>query len=738
MSGINRMDATKDAIGSIIEQYSELGELNVNIIDFSQTVSTSDWILNNDNGVKDYLNFIEPSGEAYYDDAINAVMQSHEAPEVTHNILYFMTDGAPSAGHQLDDTLEAEWSEYRDANFDEVYAVALGGSLNSNFDMNGSLDAITGDSNNSFMITSASDLEATLLATVESDKRVSGDLIDSGENSMFDFGADGGYISSVVIGDKEYNYNAVDGEKLTVTTADGAILTLDFVSGEYTYQANLATVSEGKQESIMVMGVDGDGDKVESELIINVDTEAVKDTDGDIIITNIIDGTFEIPAFTLLANDNPSIMKGFNDTHTVDMELSYENETFTIDPTKDFEYDFGKEMGRFEKGDEDLALNRKDFGHTNSDSVKDSSMPTVQVEGEFSENDADMMSLNLKEGEWLVLDIDNGYNGDADASVDTTLTLYTKDADGNLVEIAMNEESKIVTGGTGSTYENDPFLSYQAKDDAEYFVKVSNSGENNEGTYTLMLSILPTFDDMRFEYTTQEGEGSVVNFMRTALDTLYGSDKSEIFLAEDEDTQIFADGGDDTLEGGAGNDTLEGGDGSDILNAGDGSDILFGGADNDSLDGGAGDDTLSGGSGHDRLDGGLGEDTLEGGEGNDTLVYDANDSIIDGGVDSDSLIVNEDIDFSNIDTIKNIENINIENSDVNVKLNLDSLIDMTDDDNTLTIFGDEKDSLTLENGDGEWSFEGQEQDAKAKTTLNIYEQDGSIVKVDEDIEISIA
>ncbi|MEA3451340.1 MAG: vWA domain-containing protein, partial [Bacteroidota bacterium] len=548
--GASRMDATKDAIGTIVEQYSKLGELNINIIDFSESVAGSGWLMNDENGVKDYLNFIEPNGEAHYDDAIKAVINSDEVPEADNNILYFMSDGAPSAGHHLDDDLQAEWNEYRDNSFDAVYAVASGGSwVNTNFDMESSLDAITGNSDNSFMIHSVSDLESTLLTTIDSDKKVSGDLIDNSDNAMFNFGADGGYISSIVIDSKEYSYNPKEGDTITVTTPQGAILTLDFKSGEYSYQANLSTIQSGEKEAITVMGVDGDGDKVQSQLLINLDTEAVKDTSGDIIITNITEGAFEIPAFTLLANDNPSVVSGFNDTKTVDMELEYDDSgMFLVDPTKDFISDFGSEMTTFDKEREDLAISREDFGYvSDGDSVKDATMPTVQINGELAEDDADMMSLNLEEGEWLILDVDNGYNGDEDDSVDTTLTLYTKDSDGNLVAVMMNEESKIVSGGSGSTYKNDPFLSYQVKEDAEYFVKVSNSGTENEGRYTLMISIVPALDEMKFEYETQEGEGSVVNFMRTALDTLHGSEKSEILLADDEDTIMFADGGDDTL-----------------------------------------------------------------------------------------------------------------------------------------------------------------------------------------------
>ncbi|MBN9022004.1 MAG: hypothetical protein J0H08_07905, partial [Rhizobiales bacterium] len=57
------------------------------------------------------------------------------------------------------------------------------------------------------------------------------------------------------------------------------------------------------------------------------------------------------------------------------------------------------------------------------------------------------------------------------------------------------------------------------------------------------------------------------------------------------------------------------------------------------LTGSDGANVLTGGDGADTIDGGLGGDTLDGGAGNDTITYDAGDVSIDGGDDTDTLVV---------------------------------------------------------------------------------------------------
>jgi hypothetical protein len=109
----------------------------------------------------------------------------------------------------------------------------------------------------------------------------------------------------------------------------------------------------------------------------------------------------------------------------------------------------------------------------------------------------------------------------------------------------------------------------------------------------------------------------------SAADTLNG-------LAGDD--RLVGQGGNDSLFGGTGADSLDGGTGVDRLDGGDGIDFLGGGAGNDTSDGGAGNDYL-----FDLLN----FNTLRGGLGDDRLVSNK-DSQLDGGVDNDTLVYDQD------------------------------------------------------------------------------------------------
>ncbi|SFV75794.1 Hemolysin-type calcium-binding region [hydrothermal vent metagenome] len=762
-----KMDITKEAINSILDKYSQMGEVNINIIDFSDKAQNSGWILDDDNSAKDYINFIEPNGGSNYANALEEVMAtSANAPQANHNILYFVTDGASSEDSALSDSLLARWNEFRDATFSEINGISFEGDTQKSHSV---MQSIVGENGNNIAVNSVNDLSAALHYTVHTDNSISGDLT-GGKDFMFDFGADGGYIKSVTIDgtthtfDKNSSSLETGSPIQTFTTKLGGIFSINFLTGEYSYQANTAQNQSGEHESFHFVAVDNDGDIASSTLKIDLDTFANLDTNNDIIITNKTQGNIDIPAWTLLNNDNQGYnlhIDSFDKAKYMDINFDKTSGMFSLEGYDDYVSPFGTgEIGQVninqdgnEKNensgdsfDKAIELSREEFGYLSSaekDLVKDATMPTMRVNGTLdSDHTEEFVKVKLQKGEWLVLDIDNGYDmskgddGDGD-SVDTTLTLY--DADGN--EIAMNEEAKVVSGGTGSNYKYDPFLSYHVQEDGEYYVKVSAGSHDGVGNYTLMTSILPTFDKMGFEYNAVDDLGressSLVDFMRTASQTLIGDDRSEVFISNDNDAIIDAKGGDDAILGGIGNDIIDGGSGDDSIKGGEGDDVIDGGSGEDIIEGGAGKDTIDGGSGHDLIDGGAGEDMLQGGKGSDTFVYDTQDKLVDGGADTDSILVHNNIDFTQLDNVKNIETIDMhDGADEHITLDVDAIIDMTDDKKTITIYGDDsaKDEVTIKNGDGEWSYKGQEVD-KDNHILNIYEQDGATIKIDEDIRL---
>lgn len=130
------------------------------------------------------------------------------------------------------------------------------------------------------------------------------------------------------------------------------------------------------------------------------------------------------------------------------------------------------------------------------------------------------------------------------------------------------------------------------------------------------------------------------------------------------------------------------------------SSIYFGG---NTLAGDAGNDVIIGNSNDEVLVGGSGDDQLLGGAGDDILITDGLDSVIDGGVGFDTVILNNGInlDFSdtNIESIANIEKIDMIDGDHAItNLTLSDVLDMTDsgNGNTLEITGDASDTLEVD------------------------------------------
>ena len=140
-----------------------------------------------------------------------------------------------------------------------------------------------------------------------------------------------------------------------------------------------------------------------------------------------------------------------------------------------------------------------------------------------------------------------------------------------------------------------------------------------------------------------------------------------------------------------------------------GDDLLKGRAGADTIQGFGGDDTLIGNSGGDLLDGGAGADALFGGGGADTLVWDFADLIIDGGRNSDTLRVDGvDADIASFiasgGNIEDIEQVDLRGGGENeLTLTYEDVLEMTDNDDALTVFGDADDVLSAGGG---WTYDG--------------------------------
>jgi Ca2+-binding RTX toxin-like protein len=191
------------------------------------------------------------------------------------------------------------------------------------------------------------------------------------------------------------------------------------------------------------------------------------------------------------------------------------------------------------------------------------------------------------------------------------------------------------------------------------------------------------------------------------LDFSGAKDDIAIYNSANSDTGLSSDGSGTAFGSDIGQVNFKGfeifvmGDGNDHLKAYDSSKGV-------SMSGGLGNDYLSGSNaatGNDFIDGGSGADTIAGKAGDDTIVFDSLDDDVNGGTGTDTFVVQESVDFSNLSaTFTNMNGLDLHgSSSINVTgLSLDTIFNMSDDgangDSTanhlFNIFGDSGDTLT--------------------------------------------
>jgi Ca2+-binding RTX toxin-like protein len=169
-----------------------------------------------------------------------------------------------------------------------------------------------------------------------------------------------------------------------------------------------------------------------------------------------------------------------------------------------------------------------------------------------------------------------------------------------------NNHNNELRGGAG-----DDDLSGRGGDDlliggAGADILIGGSGYDTVSYINSTEGVFVTMNGGRSSYG--EAQGDLVD---RDVEGFVGSQQRDVVLGNDNDNDLFLEGGDDTAAGEDGDDNLYGNAGRDQLNGDDGNDDLFGNEGNDTLLGGANDDRLNGGDGNDKLTGGTGADTFK-------------------------------------------------------------------------------------------------------------------------------
>ncbi|MFA7351760.1 MAG: Ig-like domain-containing protein [Methylotenera sp.] len=620
----NRMQIAKEAIAKMIDRYDDLGNVNVKIVDFSDTVSQSTWYVDNKTGAVSYVDGLQPGGGTRYSTALDATMTGFTQPAADKTLIYFVTDGEPTSGYAIGATQQTQWQSFVDANADISFGIGIGAaSLNSllpiaypNVDADGN-----GAEDYAIRVNNPTDLSDTLLATVDGGVVIGNVSVLSGDGtSGLLLGADGGQLQSVVVDGVTYTYNGTGPSSMVITTLKGGQLTVDFLDGSYVYQLTVNQTIQNEQEVFHVTAIDNDGDTKAIDLTINLDYLANLDTNHDIVLTNVTTGVpVEISAEALIYNDTvrgtgtiTSTQNAMNGTVSGTASVQFTANAVAaknITVVTQSSDSINTPVNNTHENAVDMT-DRSKFGTvvvgTPAWTVDNSGSSIVFSGGlnnSGSTRDIDYVKVKMYAGERVFIDVDNQTQG-----VNAFVEYYN--AAGIL------QTFNVATTGTGTGLAPNGY--FTAPETGEFFVRLqtSGTGTTSNTNYDLVLTLDniagPMTPSGEFDYTvTEDGVSATATatVFNVVGNTITGSDADEILI------------------GGAANDVLIGGAGNDVLIGGAGEDQLFGGAGADRLEGGAGNDTLDGGIGNDVLIGGAGNDILTGGSGADVFKW----SLADAG-----------------------------------------------------------------------------------------------------------
>ena len=607
------LDDAVQSLLNLIESADNGGNVNIRIVRFGSNAQASEWFVDDVQSAAALLESFTASGGTNYSAALETLIaaeNTNPAPLADQTLLYFVSDGSPAGNAGVANGVYngipgvAGWEAYVAANIDVAYGIGIPGASLPPL-QNVAFPNDNGEEN-AFLLNDVNDLSDTLLATFNQGS-ISGSLNGSGASNAVGFalGADGGYISAIVIDGISYSYNPATAnpgdEVIVVATALGGELTFNFLDGNYQYSIEVSTDLLGEQEVFMVTATDADGDSVDINFVVDIDFSPAVDANVDSILTNVVDGSaIDIPEAALMWNDSQSNGAVTIVGNSLNGNASLSNGTISFTPLQvpplsesDFETTAPALTISEAVGDsESTPLNNSmataiDFTDRSLFSLNDDNINinanlvdnySIQFNGNIASDgntangkDEDWIKLNLVEGESVWFDIDPPSIGDID--------IFIYDSNGNQI-------AQIAENGGG------PNGAFDVPYSDNFYVVVQATGATSSGNYFLDISIdassaqyTNTFESS-FDYTlTANGmsDSTSVSIQGIANATIDGTDSDEILVGSDNA---------DTLNASGGNDALVGHDGDDILDGGEGSDILFGGQGADSLTGGTGVDTF--------------------------------------------------------------------------------------------------------------------------------------------------
>ncbi|WP_283103833.1 beta strand repeat-containing protein, partial [Shewanella gelidii] len=582
-NGLTYLETAVQALTALINEVDDTGNVNVQLVSFSSGAASTGWMVDDVAGAIAALEALIANGGTNYAAALNQVMTNTTLPPADQSLLYFISDGEPNSGGEVTSTLQTTWENYLNgvnqggvALYDIAFGIGIGNAdLTEIFPI--SHPEPNGAEEYAVQVDDASDLTSTIINYFEGNT-ISGDLgiLSAESTSGVLIGADGGQVTSIEIDGNAYSYDPANPIQV-ITTLLGGQFTVNFETGEYSYEIEVDRNVLNQSENVEITVTDGDGDVASLDLVLNIDYYAGVDANANNVITNLTSGsTIDIPVEYLTHGDRTPYDTQItsvtgdgtlaNDVVTVTNATDASTFNYVIDgngatDSADVDFDFTSSNVLTGTAESDIII------ANNSNASSDATInATVRPGNTYNTNGNNQIGFTFATataGLFIAsISIDLRAGTDTNAIFDTGDRLGV----GNTVGLNVSTSDFVLSDSNSVITVNFSDNEFTNGDELWFSVDTDNLGSNNGGD----------FASSGVTFTVTFSDGST----QTAVYVADGSGGSQGTIAVGYNL-LDGGAGDDVLIGGTGNDYLLGGEGDDILIGGLGDDILTGGADAD-------------------------------------------------------------------------------------------------------------------------------------------------------------
>jgi len=468
------LQLTKDGINKLIEEYSDIGTVNVNVVQFYGNGNiNSDWVSsadglnitldNSQRGTDIEQGLREMVEGSYSGNQPGGANYTGSLPDADQNMMYFFGDGNTYGAYEDDfDAYLPTWNDFvTSGEIDKLYTYSVNTSsvLSDIEDLADNGENII--SQDPVNIRSVDQLEETVTESIEA--VAVGSLLDEDGNGhpYLSFGADDGHIQSVTIGSTTVTYDA--NSPIQVVAGEYGEFELNFETGDYRYVLDEGLVDTNIEE-VAVTVVDKDGDYANSTLNFEVE--------GNPVATVNLEATSEITE----AGDTVTYTASVDTAAATDMTVVLSNgERITIEA--------GNTRGSVDvsvAADEDAVVDPSQLSVT-IESTSGGGYADVQIDGSAAVThivdtiDTTTVTLSgntsVSEGETATYTVSVDNAPAEDMTVDVTYRYQSADSDDMVEGVS---QVTIPAGSTSVSFNIDTLEDAYVEGDEVYSVAISN------------------------------------------------------------------------------------------------------------------------------------------------------------------------------------------------------------------------------------------------------------------------